>query len=266
MAQNIMRTSILCVAGLALAFVLVAAATGAPAQDSTLASPTIAKPARPGIGPHDDRVRVDPNTAPWRAVGKLQVAAASWYSACTGTLIGPALVLTAAHCVFNEHAGQFYRPAALHFLIGADGDRYAGHAQIVSYVIGTGYDHAKPEETLGSDWALLTLDTKLGTPDRILALRAAPPAIGASVMIGGYSEDHRYILTADEDCRVTGEALDAHGKHVLRHDCTGTRGVSGAPLLVEEQGVWRVGGVAVAAQMGASVGFAVTLDDVQKHL
>ena len=261
-----MRTPIVAVARLALAFMLVAAPTGAGAQDNTPAAPTIAKPARPGIGPHDDRVRVDPNTVPWRAIGKLQVAAASWYSACTGTLIGPALVLTAAHCVFNEHAGQFYRPAALHFLIGADGDRYAGHAQIVSYVTGAGYDHAKPEETLGSDWALLTLDEKLGTPDRLLRLSAAPPEIGASVMIGGYSEDHRYILTADEHCRVTGQALDAQGKHVLRHDCTGTRGVSGAPLLIEEHGIWRVGGVAVAAQMGASVGFAVTLDEVRKHL
>jgi protease YdgD len=223
-------------------------------------------PVRPGIGPHDARIRVDPNRAPWRAVGKLQVATYSRYSACTGTLIGPATVLTAAHCVFNEQAGQFFRPGALHFLIGADGDSFAGHAKVERFVTGPGYDHAHPRESLGSDWAILTLDTKLGTPDRILPLRDRAPETGTAITIGGYSEDHRYILTADLACQVTGQGTDASGHRMLRHSCTGTRGVSGAPVLVEDHGVWSVGGIDVAAQLGASVGFAVTLDEVRTHL
>lgn len=255
--------------GAIAAVLLIAPAFGARADDApTLSSPApaIAPPVRPGIGSHDARIREDPNSTPWRAIGKIQIAAASWLSSCTGALVGPALVLTAAHCVFNQHVGQFYRPAAVHFLIGADGDNYVGHAQVVSFITGAHYDHAHPAQSLGSDWALLTLDTKLGTPDRTLALSDAAPAIGTPVMIGGYSEDRRYILTADQDCRITGVVLDGNGARVLRHSCTGTRGVSGAPLLVEYHGAWRVGGIAVAAQLGASIGYAVTLDEVKKHL
>jgi hypothetical protein len=29
----------------------------------------------PGVGAHDPRLRIDPNAAPWRAVGKLQASA-----------------------------------------------------------------------------------------------------------------------------------------------------------------------------------------------
>lgn len=262
-----MRPSLLLlVAGFALLWLVAPPRAAAQDKAPTASAPAYNPPIRPGIGGHDARVREDPNRAPWRAVGKIQIAAASWLSSCTGALIGPALVLTAAHCLFNEHTGQFYRPAAVHFLIGADGDLYAGHAQVVSYITGTRYDHARPGATIGSDWALLKLDTKLGTPDRFLTLSDAAPAIGARVMIGGYSEDRRYILTADEDCRIIGTLTDGDGDPVLRHDCTGTRGISGAPLLVLDHGVWRIAGITVAAQMGASIGYAVRLDEVRRHL
>ena len=154
---------------------------------------------------------------------------------------------------------------AIHFLIGADGDAYAGHAKVLRYVTGPAYDYAHPQASLGSDWALLTLDTKLGTPDRILALRATAPAVGTAIMIGGYSEDRRYILTADTACRITAAGVDAAGHPLLKHNCTGTRGVSGAPVLVEDNGHWSIGAIDVAAQLGAAIGFAATLEEARKN-
>jgi protease YdgD len=255
---HMMRMQTMLIKASLAALLLIAVITGGHAQDSA--------PKRPGIGPQDGRIRIDPNKGPWRAVGKIQIPAASWISSCTGTLVAPAIVLTAAHCVFNPRTGALYRPAAIHFLIGADGDDYAGHAKVVSFTTGTGYDHAHPQASLGSDWALLVLDTKLGTPDRILPIRATPPAVGAAIMIGGYSEDRRYILTADTTCHVTAAGRDQNGGHLLKHNCTGTRGVSGAPMLVEDQGHWSIGAVDVAAQLGVAVGFAATLEEAKKHL
>ena len=154
----------------------------------------------------------------------------------------------------------------IHFLIGADGDEYAGHAKVVSTTTGPAYDHAHPEASLGSDWALLVLDTKLGTPDRILPLRATPPAIGSAIMIGGYSEDRRYILTADTSCHVTrcrprptrrpSLAPQLH-RHARRQRRAGAGRGCGA--LVDRRRRCR-------RANGRAIGYAVTLEEAKKHL
>ena len=50
------------------------------------------------------------------------------------------------------------------------------------------------------------------------------------------------------------------GRPVLRDDCAGSSGVSGAPLLVERSGRWYVAAIAVAAEMGAASGMAALPD------
>jgi protease YdgD len=240
------------IAALCLAFV---PAVQAAAQDG---GDAIGRPTLPGIGKTDPRIRVDPAAAPWRAIGKLQATAGNLYESCTGTLIAPRIVLTAAHCLFNLRTRRYFPPSSLHFLVGYDGGRYAGHARGVSFEIGPGYD--RTQSTAGSDWATLTIDAPLGTPDRVLALTAAPPLTGTDVTIGGYSQDHPLTLTADPDCRIVARGADANGRILLRHDCTATRGASGAPVLVRFDREWRIGGIDVAARRGEAAGLAAFPD------
>jgi protease YdgD len=240
-------------------------ATGAVAQDTT-GAPRIRAPILPGIGAQDPRLRVDPNSMPWRAIGKLQATTGNLMTSCTGTLVGPATVLTAAHCVFNIRTREYFPPSSLHFLIGYEGGDYVAKARGTHLVIGTGYTPNRPGESFGSDWALLTIDQRLGTPDRVLAIREHPPEIGMDAAIGGYSQDHPLVLTADSACRVVGMAVDPDGRRLLRHNCTGTRGTSGAPLLVQDAGVWSIGGLHVAAEAGVASGIAVILDEARKKL
>jgi protease YdgD len=220
----------------------------------------------PGIGAHDPRQRIDPNTAPWRAIGKVEANSGNLHMSCTGSLVGPATVLTAAHCVFNPKTGRNYPPESLHFLIGYQSGNYAGHAVARAIVTGPGYDPLQSQRTRGSDWALLTLDKSLGTPDRILAIRSTPAETGAVVTTGGYSQDHPLLLTVDPECRIIGQAKDATGRLLLRDNCTGTHGASGAPILVHEGGVWRIAAMGVAAEMGVASGVAVLLDEPRKRL
>ncbi len=211
-------------------------------------------------GDVERRVRVDPDAVPWRAVGKLQAVSENLRDLCTGALVGPALVLSAAQCLFNPHTRRFFPPGAVHFLIGYASGRYAGHAVETAVEIGAGYDPARPRETLGSGWALIRISERLGVGDRVLPMLGEPPPVGAAVMLGGYQRDHPLVLMADTDCRVLGRVADAGGRTIVRHGCAGLPGLIGAPLLIEVGGAWHVAGVAVAADRAGAGGLAVLPD------
>jgi protease YdgD len=225
----------------------------------------IGAPLLPGHGAHDPRGRLDPNKVPWRAIGKLQGATLNLRVLCTGTLVSPSTVLTAAHCVYNPRTQRNFLPETLHFLIGHDGSRYAGHAIGVRLETGPSYDPSRPSETRGSDWALVSLGTRLGVADRVLPMIAEPPEIGSTIMLGGYQQDHPLILMADTECRIIGRATDATGRVMLRHNCAGTNGAGGAPLLIEKGGKWYTAGIDVAAELGVASGLAVMLDEPRRH-
>jgi protease YdgD len=82
----------------AMAF-LIGEALGGEETDGRGVTPI---PLQPGIGAEDQRVRVDPEIVPWRAVGKLQASSMNLRESCTATLVGPSTVVTAAHCLFNR--------------------------------------------------------------------------------------------------------------------------------------------------------------------
>lgn len=212
---------------------------------------------RPGVGPDDPRRPVDVRAEPWRALGRVQLEVGG---RCTGVLVGPRTVLTAAHCLFSPRSRQVVRPGSVHFLLGYHLGEWKARARVTALTMGEGFmlDRDSPfGGPVGRDWALLTLDAPLGE-GRALRLRRSVPPPGTELMLAGYQQDRPEVLLADTGCRALGLRRGVQGLPLLAHGCAGTRGTSGAPLLARAaDGAWEVVGVASAVSDDAARGVAV---------
>lgn len=207
----------------------------------------------PGIGAQDPRQRVDQADPPWRAIGRVQTEVGG---RCTGALVGPRTVLTAAHCLVSSTSGRFVQPGSIHFLLGYDRGAWTARARVTGFT--TGRDYVPGRGPAGDDWALLTLDAPIGTPARILPLLRDAPAPRTPVMLGGYQQDRPEVVMADTACRAIGLQRHGTGHRTVVHDCAGTRGSSGAPLLARlpDGRGWGIVGVNAATTADIALGHA----------
>ncbi|HLQ18781.1 MAG TPA: trypsin-like serine protease, partial [Tabrizicola sp.] len=63
----------------------------------------------------------------WDAVGKLVLGK---HGFCTGALIGPRLVLTAAHCLYDKTTGVQMRPEEIEFQAGFRNGRAVAYRRV----------------------------------------------------------------------------------------------------------------------------------------
>jgi protease YdgD len=192
------------------------------------------------------REPVDVSAYPWSAIGKLFNEAGG---ACTGVIVARDKILTAAHCVFNERTRRFVPASSLHFMVGYRRGQSAVHARVAWYEIGSGYDPRRWSETMDSDWVILTLTDSLPQEIEPLTLRREPAPRGTRAIIAGYPQDRAHMMTADRNCHL-GEG--GEGRLVF-HTCRGSRGYSGAPILVSSpENEIQIAGIHIAMTNGAS--------------
>ena len=191
----------------------------------------------------DQRVHVDVTQMPWRAVGLLEMRDGT----CSGTLIAPNRVATAAHCI-SDGSGPI---KGMVFRAGARGNGEQGRANVIAAVVAPDYtdESAPPGGGNGDDWAILTLDRDLGTQLGIVR----PYVLGKDdmgriasgdliVSQAGYSWDTGAYLSGHMECQV----FQAYRDGSFIHSCDTTQGDSGSPIMTRIDGEWRL--IAVDSQ------------------
>ena len=113
------------------------------------------------------------------------------------------------------------------------------------FAVGRGFAGAKGPPA--ADWARLELAEAIPNVIAPLPLAEAEPAPGMAVSLAGYNQDRIQLLLADLACHVIHPIATADGGMLIAHNCAATRGTSGAPLLVRQEGGWAVLGINLAA-------------------
>lgn len=175
---------------------------------------------------------IDSQDPPWSSIGRVNVAGFNTRSMCTGTLVAPRIVLTAAHCLFSKKTLKPLPVGDVLFIAGLRRDRYAERLEAECYLTGS---HFKPTRNpalkdLKEDFGIIVLKS----PSRLDPVpelsRDAARDLGEDTLLrsAGYRRSRRFLPTAVNDCRIV-----ANTSGVWITNCPTENGASGGPLLVE---------------------------------
>ena len=170
----------------------------------------------------------------WEAVGRLNFGDRGF---CTGALIEPNLVLTAAHCMFDKETGARMDADDIQFLAGWRNGRAAAYRGVRRAVIHPDYVFGGADrlDRVADDLALLELDQPIRLPSITPFDTDVGPATGDRVEVVSYAMDRSEAPSLQEVCFVLG---NQPGVVVLT--CSVDFGSSGAPIFVVRDGVARV--------------------------
>ncbi|MEE9428444.1 MAG: trypsin-like serine protease [Paracoccaceae bacterium] len=199
----------------------------------------------------------------WEAVGRLNFAGQSF---CTGALIAPDLVLTAAHCLFDRDTGQAFRPSDMKFLAGWRNGRANAQSGISRAIAHPEFRFKNSDQDVrvANDLALLQLSHPIQKSSVVPFETQSRPRKGAQVGVVSYGRDRAESPSLQEACHVL-----ARRSGTLVLSCDVDYGSSGAPVFtIDENGQARIVSVisAKAEVNGQDVALGTNLEKPLRDL
>jgi V8-like Glu-specific endopeptidase len=160
----------------------------------------------------------------WAAVGRLELDGKGF---CTGALIAPDLVLTAAHCLFDKDSQQPIPADRIEFLAGWRNGKAMAYRKVRRAVRHPRYDFQDPTANLriANDVAILELRHPIKSGGVRPFRTAQSSRRGDVVGIVSYAAGRSEAPSLQEVCDVM-----EHNRQVLILSCEVEFGASGAPV------------------------------------
>lgn len=198
----------------------------------------------------------------WEAVGRLELNGNRF---CTGALIAPDLVLTAAHCLYSKATGTLLDVEAIEFRAGWRNGRAEAYRSVRRAVQHPDYKFGahKGAERVINDLAILQLHHPIRNTSVVPFETAGQVRDGSQVGVVSYGKDRAQAPSYQQMCSVMGEQ---RGVYVL--SCDVDYGSSGSPVFSLENGQVRIVSVvsAKAIYEEQNVALGIVLDGPLERL
>jgi protease YdgD len=201
----------------------------------------------------------------WDAVGRLDIDGKGF---CTASVIDDRLILTAAHCLFDQD-GSAIEASRFEFRAGLRDGRAEATRRILRAVPHPDYvfaEDATAAQSVSLDIAVLELDRSIRS-FRVQPYLIAPrPLAGDEVRVVSYGRNRANAPSMQESCQILGR-----DQEVLVMTCDVEFGSSGAPVFSETAGQIRIASVvsAMATLGGERVALGTSLvtpyNDLMAH-